>query len=162
MKRIIYITLPLILLLLTVTTTSSLGQSTSHIKVQKELKPYFNELIEIVEKNDLDVDWGKVDAIILSPLSRGIQGYWSQDGSTIMINYLFIFPSFVELTNDEKDDFILLTLAHEVGHSQGLKHIATDKIGLMSPHSKFELGIIRGSIGAEQFIVNTFKELSKN
>ncbi len=157
MRRIIPLALITLLLLLTASSTPSLRQPTAHIEVHEGLKPYMREMERIVEDNDLNVDWGKIEAVTLIPMRRGIQGYWSEEGSTVMLSYYFTFPPFIELTREEKDDFVLLTLAHEIGHSQGLKHIDPEKIGLMSPHSKFELGIIRGSIGAEQFIINTYK-----
>lgn len=154
----------LFILLLTASYSPSLKpkSKTAHIEVHKELKPYMRELVRIVEENKLNVDWDKIQAVELIPLAYNIQGYWSNNASTVMISYYFTFPPYQVLTREEKDDFILLTLAHEVGHSQGLKHIDPDKIGLMSPHSKFELGVIRGSLGAEQFIINTYKnELNK-
>ena len=110
----------------------------------------------------MNVDWSVVESIDLIPLAYNIQGYWSITAKSAMISYYFTFPRYQTLTKEEKDDFILLTLAHEIGHSQGLKHIEPDKIGLMSPHSRFELGVIRGSLGAEQFIINSYKnELTK-
>jgi hypothetical protein len=147
-------------LLLTAITTPLLGQETNHIKVSPHLELHFNEIVEIVEKNGCNVDWGKIDGVGLAYLLDNIQGQWSPDIDVILISYYFEFPPDEPTTREEKDDLVLLTLAHEIGHSQGLGHIASDKIGLMSPHSRFELDAIR-TVGVEQYIIDCFKQLDK-
>ena len=58
----------ILLLLFTVLLTASYSplykaQDIEHIKVSTEIKPYFNEFVEIIEKHDLEIDWKKINSI---------------------------------------------------------------------------------------------------
>ncbi|WZE63634.1 hypothetical protein PANI_CDS0115 [Maribacter phage Panino] len=150
-----------LLLLLTVSPTPSFKGSARGVEVHESLKPYFNRLVKLSKEEKLKVDWNNIESIDLAPLSTGVQGVWLPNSDVILISYYFTFPPFQVLTKEEKDDFILLCLAHEVGHSQGLKHIEKGKIGLMSMDSSKDLMVIR-SLGVEQYIINTYRnELGK-
>lgn len=127
----------------------------NHILVDPNLQRVFDRFIDIVDRNDLEVDWSQINGVELAPMLNGVQGFYARHSKAVIINYFFIVPT--RATRTEKDDLLLLTLAHEIGHSQGWRHIDPDKIGLMNPNGKYDLYIIRGSIGAEQYIVNTYK-----
>jgi len=125
--------------------------------VHTKLQPFMVELTDILEKNNVEVDWSKIQTVTLLPLKDGIQGFWSRDNSTVSINFYVQLPPFESLTAQEQDDFILLILAHEVGHSQGLVHTAADVEGLMNPTSKYDLTAIREN-RVEQYIVDGLKQ----
>lgn len=131
-----------------------------HVKVDKHTKPYFDRFVKLLEENDLEIDWSKVQHIETIPLLQGIQGLYSNHSSTVILSYYMYFPK--NATEEEKKDLVFLTLAHEIGHSQGWEHIEEDAIGLMNPYNKYDYNIVKGSIGAEQYILNTYKaRLSK-
>jgi len=132
-------------------------KSINHIKVDEQLKPYLIRLYKIVKENNLNVDWGKIESADILPLRYGIQGLWSPSSHVVIVSYYIQFPLYSNMTKQEKDDFVLIVLAHEVGHSQGLRHTDGKGIDLMNPTSQHDLAVIRGSIGAEQYIINTFK-----
>jgi len=137
------------------------GRTINHIDTSYPIDPYLNRLHDIVKENDLEVDWRKIETITIVPLRKDILGYWNADSKGILINSYFVFPRFIPLTEQEKDDYILLTLAHEIGHAQGLPHCHKDTMNLMNPSAIFDVKAIRG-MGAEQYIINCYKnELGK-
>tara|TARA_R110000737_G_C14624761_1_gene494662 strand:- start:60360 stop:60860 length:501 start_codon:yes stop_codon:yes gene_type:complete len=154
MKRLI----PLLLILLLTASyyPSYKASGRNHIAVSEHLQPYYNEFVEIADKNNLEIDWSRIKSVDLVPLAHNIQGYWSRASETVMISYYYTFPMLVTLTKEEKDDLILMTLAHEIGHSQGWKHTNPDHMGLMNPSARFDMTALRG-MGAEAYIVICFK-----
>lgn len=95
----------------------------------------------------------QINAVVLAPMARGIQGYYLRESKTVIISYGYLLPK--HTTKEEDNDLIFMTLAHEVGHSQGWKHSEAGIIGLMHPDARFDMLIIRG-MGAEQFILNHY------
>lgn len=156
MKRLIPL---LLILLLTATFAPSFKAQPLHEKVvvNEQLEPFFNRFVELMEKNDIPVDYSLLSTVDLLPLYYGVQGIYSPTTKGVIINYYIQFPILQKMTRAEKDDFIFIVLAHEIGHAMGWEHIDADAIGLMNPSSKYGLSIIRGSIGADQYIINTFE-----
>lgn len=126
-----------------------------HIKVSPEIMPHFQRLTRLLEANEIYPDYSVINSIEALPLLTGVQGYWSELSGNVILNYYMLFPK--GSTKEERDDLVLLTLAHEIGHSQMWQHIGEDSIGLMNPSAKYDYGIVKGSIGAEQYILNTYK-----
>ena len=159
MKRIIFI---IVFALLTAYTlplnaeTHILGDA-NDVVVISQLQPHFKRFVKLMKDNNVPVDYSLIGGVDLLPLSYGIQGLYSPTTHVVSISYYIQFPPYAKLTKQEKDDFVLIVLAHEIGHAMGWKHIDKETIGLMHPTSAHDLGIIRGSLGAEQYILNTFK-----
>lgn len=149
----------LLIILLTATIAPSFKAQPPHEKVvvNEQLEPFFDRFVELMAKNDIPVDYSLLTTVDLLPLYYGVQGIYSPTTKGVVINYYIQFPVLQKLTRAEKDDFIFIVLAHEIGHAMGWKHIDAEAIGLMNPSSKHDLSIIRGSLGADQYIINTYK-----
>lgn len=130
------------------------AKDSDRISVDVNVKPYFDRFVRLMEKNQIPVDYTKISAIELVPLLDNVRGYYGIGSKSVMLNFYFYFEP--DATQQEMDDLVLITLAHEIGHSQGWVHIDEEVIGLMNPYSRFDLLIVRGSIGAEQYILNTY------
>lgn len=126
-----------------------------HINVTEKAQKLFHRFITLMEENEIEVDYTKIKYITILPLQDGISGYWLEQSGTVILNHYMYVPE--EATKEEILDLVYITLAHEIGHSQGWQHTDQDAINLMNPTSKFDFSIIRGSIGADQYILNTYK-----
>ena len=127
------------------------------VVVIKELRPYFNRFVKLMKDNKIPVDYSLIGGVDLLPLRYGIQGLYSPTTHIVSVSYYITFPRYATLTQQEKEDFIFIVLSHEIGHAMGWKHIDKSAIGLMNPTSEHDLSIIRGSLGADQYILNTFR-----
>jgi len=127
----------------------------SHVRVEAELKPFWNKFVRLMEENDIRVDYSDITAVSLVPLGTNL-GYWDSNSGTVMINMYYQLPPRGFSTEFENFDMIWLTLAHEIGHAQGWEHTDAKYMGLMNPSSHFDLRAIRG-MGAKQYILNTYK-----
>lgn len=143
---------------LMLTTTSfkarPIVETTDHIVVDPNLKPFFDRFVKLMEENDIPVDYSQINAVELVPLKQGANGYYARYSKTVIIAFYFMLPT--ESTPKEDDELIFITLAHEIGHSQGWKHTNPKIMGLMNPYSTYDLRVVRG-MGADQYIVNHFK-----
>lgn len=132
-----------------------------HISVDEKAKSLFDRFTTLMNETKCDdgkpipVDYNKISYITVLPMMEGISGYWlEQSGSVILSHYM---ASPMDATPEEVMDMVYITLAHEIGHSQGWQHTDAEAINLMNPTSKFDYGIVKGSIGADQYIINTYK-----
>lgn len=144
----------LILTAILLSSCSLLKKSPDEVTVQKELRPIFEKFVEIVEKNNIEIDWTQINSVEALPLYVGVQGFYSSNSKTVAISHFYTFPMLVNLTDEEKRELLLLTLAHEVAHSQGFGHI-DEGISLMNPSSIYHAAVVK-SIGAEEFILSFF------
>lgn len=128
----------------------------NHIKVHPELQKHYIRFVRLAEANNLNIDWSQIEAVELIPMRTNIQGYYARHSKTVIISYYYSLPLMIKLSKQEVEDIIFLTLAHEIGHSQGLMHVEVGKMDLMHPDARYDVKVVKG-MGVEQYIVNTLK-----
>ena len=90
--------------------------------------------------------------INVTPLARGTQGVYFTDTKMILIQpYQLAW-----LSTKQYNNMLLLILAHEVGHSQGLDHVKGDG-ELMSTTDAGIYDVLNNDKLLEEFIVKAFR-----
>lgn len=125
-------------------------------EVDEYILPYYLRFVELMEDNNIEVDYSKIDDIQVIPLEKMTNGLYYPATKDIIINYYFQIPD--GYTREFKEDFILYILAHEIAHSQGLEH-SKDAASLMYFSDKYSLGLLT-TIGVEELILNTYRNLN--
>lgn len=126
-----------------------------HITVHKTLKPYFERFVNLMEDNDIKVDYSNINYVDLVPLADDFNGYYNDRSKSVCISMFFQYP--VHASEQEFHDLVLICLAHEIGHALGWEHTDVKYMGLMNPGSNFDMLAVKG-MGAEQYILNTYKK----
>jgi len=108
-------------------------ESYKFIKVDDKLKPYFRQIRHFYRQNRVEFDYRKIKAIryskIYNPENTGtIAGYWDVSEKTVVIAPL----NPVAYQYNVQDKVFIVTLAHEMWHSQGKEH---DSTALMATHN---------------------------
>ena len=122
-------------------------KSNTQVSCAEVLKPHYSYIVNLLEKNNIKIDYSKIKNITIAPM-KDFRGYHAE-GGVIIISY-FGFNNKGTI-NEE----VILTLAHEIAHSQGLKH-TPNKIGLMFPSDKFDRYFIENK-KIDSIIIDTFK-----
>jgi hypothetical protein len=110
-----------------------------HIEVSPGIYPTFYRLVELCQRNGVEIDYSKVSAIkiqdtvmavdnkVTTPFGtttiyKQVAGVYYIDTGVIKIGrYRVIEP-------ENEKDYFLWVLAHELGHSQGIEHIQFDPL----------------------------------
>lgn len=154
----------LLLLLILLTTADCKPQdswgSPDQVQVDSVMRPYFDDFVDIAKRNNLKINWNRIQVIEAVPLAYGINGLYSTESNNIYINYYYSLPRFIvnELTAEQQKkmlrEAVLAILAHEIAHSQGYKHVDAE-LDLMSKTDKWLYWSIV-NIGVEEYILLTF------
>lgn len=154
----------LLLLLILLTTADCKPQDAwddpSQVQVDSVMRPYFDEFVEIAQRNNLKINWKNIQTIEAIPLARGINGLYSTESRNIYMNYFYSLPPYIseELTVEQQKrmlrEAVLAILAHEIAHSQGYKHVDAE-LDLMAKTDKWLYWSIV-NIGVEEYILLTF------
>lgn len=113
--------------------------------VEPQLQKYFDRLDSIYEANNIKIDYKKINNIyVVDSLPESssynksfIEGMYDKETKNIYINTNQIQASLF----NKYDDIILVIMAHEVAHSQGIGH-TLDQYSLMYPSSSFTLYLL--------------------
>ena len=135
--------------------------TSEQVIVDALLKPYFIRFVQLMEKNNIKIDYSKIYAIEALPLYDGFHGIYTIDSKVVLVNLYYEVPLSVPL-NDVKrvgDEMIFHILAHEIGHSQGLKHKDPKAADLMAS-SSFKAYWAIDNIGADQYVLDAFNRLN--
>lgn len=84
------------------------------IEVDSVLYPMFEEFKRITEENDIYIDYSKIDHIYYVPLYDTYAALYYKHSKTILLSSVHDYPSILGIT----EDYLLLIMAHEIGHSQ--------------------------------------------
>ena len=107
------------------------SESYKYVKVDKELRDYFQQLRDFYMINGVDIDYRKIRAVrlrdkMIDENGNSLAGYYREDNVILIRGY---HPN--ATINNIYDKIMLATLAHEIGHSQGLLHDTIDIDNLM-------------------------------
>lgn len=98
-----------------------------HIKIDKVLQPYFDDLVHFYRENKVFIDYTKIKGIhtnigrMYSKEGRSLAGVVTDD------NVIFIrIDHPIAVHHGVYNSIMLVTLAHEIGHTQGLEHTGDD------------------------------------
>jgi hypothetical protein len=102
-----------------------------HIEIDKVLKPYFDDLVHFYREHNVFIDYTKIKGIrtnagrMYSKEGRSLAGVVTDD------NVIYIrIDHPVAVHHGVYNSIMLATLAHEIGHTQGLEHTGDD-----NPHN---------------------------
>lgn len=109
-----------------------------HIEVDPGIYPTFYRLVELCQRNGIDIDYSKVSAItfqdtvliksqFITPFGttnifKQVAGIYYLDTGIIKVS------KYWEVNPENEKDYLLWVLAHELGHSQGIEHIQFDPL----------------------------------
>lgn len=110
----------------------------SHIKIDKELVSYVRQLELFYRQNDIDIDWDKIKYIKVYNNEQGLLGRWIEGAKTIQINLI----NSKAREEGRYEAMILLIVAHEIAHSQGVNH-TRDPSSIMYVHNGFIFDLLK-------------------
>jgi hypothetical protein len=132
-----------------------LGSCASNPKdvwVDDSLKPNFDYLVTLFDKNDIKINYRKIKYIRRFPLSSA-RGFYFKKYKTIYINTHFYRWDWISIYDEIK----IVILAHEIAHSQKIWH-NSDTTSIMKDSIDLYITDIIHEFGIEQPIINVFKK----
>ena len=106
--------------------------------VDLRLEEPFDRFTTIMEKAGIEIDYDKIDAIVIIPLDTRYNGiYWE---NSVYLSTNLQVPKGTSRAAEE--DFVLYVLAHEIAHSQGMMHTPNDPWNLMYNSAEFALNLL--------------------
>lgn len=132
-----------------------LGSCASNPKdvwVDDTLKPNFDYLVTLFDKNDIKINYRKIKYVRRFPLKRA-RGYYLRKDKIIYINKYFYRWDWITIHEDVKT----VILAHEIAHSQRIWH-NDDKTSIMKDSVDWYITDIIHEFGIEQPILRAFKK----
>ena len=112
-----------------VTYTASSQWNKNSVKVDKRAYTYWRALTHLYKKKGIKIDYTKIKSVKVVNNSRvGWVGLYDPQSRTITLN-LYKYESIREIKHDT---IMILILAHEMAHSQGIPH-SFDKTSIMYP-----------------------------
>lgn len=133
-------------------------------EVVSALQPQFDRLNNILVGADVRVDFFGIEKILAAPLGEGAHGYYLFESKVIAIESAITAPQtiFSSLLGHvpagiKADDYLLVVLAHEVAHANGVGH-SQDTTSLMYYNTRHVPAQVKKE-GPEEFILRTFRSL---
>ena len=121
------------------------------VEVDWRLEDLFDEFTLLMDENDIEIDYTKLEKIVVIPLDKRFNGLYWED-----VVYLSINITVPKGTSPELEkDFVLYTLAHEIAHSQGMTHTPNNPWHLMYNGADFAIANIKAK-GIEEIILNAY------
>jgi hypothetical protein len=104
-----------------------------------------------MEENDIKIDYDQLESVVVIPLDMRLNGlYWDN------VVYLSININVPKGTSSKlKQDFVLYILAHEIAHSQGMRHTPNNPWHLMYNYGDYILDMIKTK-SIEEIILNAY------
>lgn len=131
--------------------------------ISEPLQEQYTRFQVLMLENNIDVDYSKVSQLNAIPLGNGLLGLYQPETKSVFISSTLSLP-FAEylMTPKEKikqleEDYLLVIIAHEVMHSQGVLHV-DDSTSIMVTDDTYVFENIK-KIGAEQYILNTYMKM---
>lgn len=121
------------------------------VKVDWRLEELFDRFNLLMEENDIEIDYTKLQSIVVIPLDERINGLYWEDVVYISINISVPRGTSPEL----EEDYVLYTLAHEIGHSQGMEHLPNNPWHLMYNGADFAIANIKAK-SIEEIILDAY------
>lgn len=142
-KRLLY---TLAVVLMFTCGTAEMGLRKRHLpKVEPQLQKYFNKLDSIYAANGIKIDYRKVSHIQVMdsmPLSKYVEGKTFEGLYNRITRKVYINTSQMDAFWVGKyEEMIILVMAHEIGHSQGIQH-TSDSRSIMYPSSAYSLKML--------------------
>lgn len=103
-----------------------------HISIDDELKYYTDQLRHFYRAHDIDIDYRNIRGFrVIHGEMRdqngfGLAGYYREDNVILIRDHHPVAKNF-----GIYEQIMLVTIAHEIGHSQGFLHDTTDVDNLM-------------------------------
>ena len=148
----------------TVTVTEVVEVNSPAVKVSPDLQPQFDRLNNLLEAEGIKLDYSKLRAINTLPLAGTFQGIYDPTTHVLTIDYPYKVPMLVMVLTPKNQlkkvisDWQLVTLAHEIMHSQGVLHEDDNPESIMGSTDE-NFGRYINTIGAEEFILRTYRRL---
>ena len=130
----------------------SCASNPKDVWVDDSLKPHFDYLVTLFDKNDIKINYRKIKYIRRFPLNRA-RGYYFKQYKVIYINEHFYRWDWIQILDEVKT----VILAHEIAHSQKIWH-TDDKTSIMKDSVDLYITDIILEHGIEQPILDAFKK----
>lgn len=151
-KLLIYSFLGFFCLLYTITDYHQHNNGAKRVRTDMYSQVYLDRFVELMDKNHIEIDWKRIESVNFLPLKPGLHGVYFKKSKVIMVN-----PEQAKAFKEGVyDDFILLILAHEIGHSQGWAHEGCREAKLMSCSDYAAFWAIN-KIGIERYILDAYQ-----
>lgn len=134
--------------------------STRTVYVSPNLQPQLNRLDSILGAEGIEIDYSGIEKIISIPLEQPRQGIYYGESRVVAINSYMRLPIILGPQMNIADivnDYVLVVLAHEIMHAQGVDHI-NDHRSIMYFSDKYTMSHIM-TIGPEEYILQTYRQV---